>query len=100
MDIKLIFLFMRLFLIICYEVIQMILFNFRESLENLANKFLFAIRILGVPSPATIHGAQMTDDDDGIILKWHLESYSPISEYKVNLRCILKICILLLKLLK
>lgn len=38
-----------------------------------------------MPSPAKIYGAEMTNDDAGIILKWRLESYSPINEYKVNL---------------
>ncbi|XP_077277932.1 lachesin isoform X2 [Temnothorax americanus] len=45
-----------------------------------------SIMLTGVPSQATVYGAEMTDDDAGIILKWRLESYSPISEYKLQYR--------------
>ncbi|KYQ49469.1 Neurotrimin, partial [Trachymyrmex zeteki] len=53
--------------------------------ENTIGQDIRSIILTGVPSQATIYGAEMTDDDAGIILKWRLESYSPISEYK-NLR--------------
>lgn len=43
------------------------------------------VKFLGTPSQAKISGAEMTKDDTGIILKWKLESYSPITEYKVNI---------------
>lgn len=37
----------------------------------------------GLPSQAIISGSEMTRTASGLILKWHLESYSPIIEYKV-----------------
>ncbi|XP_070521260.1 protein amalgam isoform X2 [Cardiocondyla obscurior] len=44
------------------------------------------IFLTGVPSPAKIYGAEMINDDTGLILKWRLESYSPINEYKLQYR--------------
>lgn len=41
------------------------------------------IRFTGLPSQAMIFGGGMTKTDSGLILKWQLESYSPITEYKV-----------------
>lgn len=41
------------------------------------------IRFTGLPSQAMIFGGEMTKTDSGLILKWQLESYSPITEYKV-----------------
>ncbi|KYN20034.1 Neurotrimin, partial [Trachymyrmex cornetzi] len=54
--------------------------------DNAIGHVIRSIILTGVPSQAKISGAKMTDDDAGIILKWHLESYSPISEYKVQYR--------------
>lgn len=54
--------------------------------DNTIGYVIKSIILTGVPSQAKISGAKMTDDDAGIILKWHLESYSPISEYKVQYR--------------
>ncbi|KAM0735086.1 Neurotrimin [Formica fusca] len=45
-----------------------------------------SILLTGIPSQARISGAEMTNNDAGIILKWHLESYSPIREYKLQYR--------------
>lgn len=41
------------------------------------------IRFIGLPSQAMIFDGEMTKTDSGLILKWQLESYSPITEYKV-----------------
>lgn len=40
--------------------------------------------ISGSPSQPKFMGAMLTNDDTALILKWRLESYSPISEYKVS----------------
>lgn len=42
----------------------------------------FSKCISGIPSQARILNVE--DDNNDIILKWRLESYSPIREYKVN----------------
>lgn len=43
------------------------------------------IILTGVPSQARVVNAEVDDSND-IILKWHLESYSPIREYKLQYR--------------
>lgn len=54
---------------------------------EIGTRFSFTKYILGTPSQAKITGAEMTDDGAKIILKWRLESYSPISDCKVNSVC-------------
>ncbi|KAK2582619.1 hypothetical protein KPH14_004905 [Odynerus spinipes] len=44
------------------------------------------ISLTGAPSQAMISGAEVTKDDNGFILKWHLQSYSPITQYKLKYR--------------
>lgn len=41
------------------------------------------IYFTGIPTQAIISGGEMTKTASGLILKWQLESYSPITEYKV-----------------
>lgn len=41
------------------------------------------ISLTGAPSQATI---AVTKDDEGVVLKWRLESYSPITQYKLKYR--------------
>lgn len=45
-----------------------------------------SILLTGIPSQARISGAEMTNNDAGIILKWRLESHSPIKEYRLQYR--------------
>ena len=45
-----------------------------------------AISLTGAPSQASIYGGEMTKTANGLILKWRLESYSPITEYKLKYR--------------
>jgi ABC-type transporter MlaC component len=40
--------------------------------------------ISGASSQPKLISAEITDDDMAVILKWCLESYSPINEYKVS----------------
>ncbi|XP_050456119.1 hemicentin-1-like isoform X2 [Cataglyphis hispanica] len=54
--------------------------------QNVIGQTTKSIILTGVPSQPRISGAEMTSDDAGIILKWHLESYSPIKEYKLQYR--------------
>ncbi|CAL1674798.1 unnamed protein product [Lasius platythorax] len=54
--------------------------------ENSVGRDTKSITLTGVPSQARISGAEMTNNDAGIILKWHLESYSPIREYRLQYR--------------
>ncbi|XP_025158571.1 neurotrimin isoform X3 [Harpegnathos saltator] len=54
--------------------------------QNTIGRDSETIRLTGVPSQAKLSGAEMTTDDTGIILRWRLESYSPISEYKLQYR--------------
>ncbi|KAL2717682.1 neurotrimin-like isoform X3 [Vespula squamosa] len=45
------------------------------------------ISLTGAPSQATIYSAEiMRDENDSFILKWHLESYSPITQYILKYR--------------
>ncbi|XP_043499765.1 protein amalgam-like [Polistes fuscatus] len=45
------------------------------------------ITLTGAPSQAIIFGASfMTNDNNDLILKWRLESYSPIAQYKLKYR--------------
>ncbi|XP_020299947.1 lachesin-like [Pseudomyrmex gracilis] len=44
------------------------------------------VNLSGMPSQAKMSGAEVTDDDRGIILKWTVESYSPIVEFKLQYR--------------
>ncbi|KAL6439135.1 hypothetical protein ACFW04_003829 [Cataglyphis niger] len=54
--------------------------------QNIIGQNTKSINLTGVPSQPRISGAEMTNDDAGIILKWHVESYSPIKEYKLQYR--------------
>lgn len=54
--------------------------------ENTLGDDIKFITLTGAPSQAMVYGAEVTNDDAGIILKWRLESYSPISEYKLQYR--------------
>lgn len=40
----------------------------------------------GAPSQATIFGGEVTRTDRGLMLKWRVQSYSPITEYKLEYR--------------
>jgi len=42
------------------------------------------VRISGASSQPKLIDAEISNDDTMIILKWRLESYSPIIEYKVS----------------
>lgn len=44
------------------------------------------ISLTGVPTQASVYGIVVTKDDNGFILKWRLQSYSPITEYKLKYR--------------
>ncbi|XP_076236984.1 lachesin [Calliopsis andreniformis] len=44
------------------------------------------IHLTGAPSQAVISGGEMTKTATGLHLKWRLESYSPITEYKLEYR--------------
>ncbi|XP_012278144.1 protein amalgam isoform X2 [Orussus abietinus] len=44
------------------------------------------ISLTGVPTQAMLLGGEMSKDDSGMILKWRLESYSPITEYRLEYR--------------
>ncbi|XP_011863765.1 PREDICTED: lachesin-like isoform X1 [Vollenhovia emeryi] len=58
--------------------------DYRCKAENNLGYDIKSVLLTGVPSPASVYGAEMIDD--GIILKWRLESYSPINEYKLQYR--------------
>ncbi|XP_076375756.1 opioid-binding protein/cell adhesion molecule homolog [Megalopta genalis] len=42
--------------------------------------------LTGAPSQAAVFGTEVTRTDRGLILKWRLQSYSPITEYKLEYR--------------
>ncbi|XP_076641151.1 neurotrimin isoform X2 [Halictus rubicundus] len=42
--------------------------------------------LTGAPSQASIFGGEVTRTDKGLILKWKVQSYSPITEYKLEYR--------------
>lgn len=42
--------------------------------------------LTGAPSQAAIFGGEVTRTDRGLILKWKVQSYSPITEYKLEYR--------------
>lgn len=42
--------------------------------------------LTGAPSQAMIFGREVTRTDRGLILKWKVQSYSPITEYKLKYR--------------
>lgn len=42
--------------------------------------------LTGAPSQAAIFGGEVTRTDRGLILKWRVQSYSPITEYKLEYR--------------
>ncbi|XP_054000315.1 neurotrimin-like [Hylaeus anthracinus] len=44
------------------------------------------VRLTGAPSQATVASGEVTRSGSGFILKWRLESYSPITEYKLEYR--------------
>ncbi|EFN68854.1 Neurotrimin [Camponotus floridanus] len=54
--------------------------------QNLIGEDTKSIVLTGVPSQAKVVSAEVLDDNNAIILKWHLESYSPIKEYKLQYR--------------
>ncbi|XP_012527612.1 neurotrimin isoform X2 [Monomorium pharaonis] len=54
--------------------------------ENIIGHGTKSILLTGVPSQPKIYGLKMLNDDTGVILKWRLESYSPIKEYKLQYR--------------
>ncbi|XP_012220072.1 neurotrimin-like [Linepithema humile] len=54
--------------------------EYRCVAENFLGNETKYITLTGTPSQAKIAGAEMSNDDAKIILKWHLESYSPISD--------------------
>lgn len=54
--------------------------------ENTIGKDTKSIILTGLPSQPRLFGAEMTKNDAGLILKWRLESYSPIKEYKLQYR--------------
>ncbi|KAL6265257.1 hypothetical protein P5V15_002038 [Pogonomyrmex californicus] len=60
--------------------------EYRCQAQNILGLDSKSIILTGAPSKAMISGTEVTSDDMGIILKWHLESYSPINEYKLQYR--------------
>ncbi|XP_014471498.1 PREDICTED: limbic system-associated membrane protein-like isoform X2 [Dinoponera quadriceps] len=60
--------------------------EYKCSAQNSIGLNYKSIKLTGTPSQAKPIGAEMTNDDTGIILKWRLESYSPINEYKLQYR--------------
>ncbi|XP_066597949.1 lachesin-like [Prorops nasuta] len=44
------------------------------------------ITLSAVPSRATFYEGETVNDEKGMLLKWHFESYSPIAEAKVEMR--------------
>ncbi|XP_076619696.1 opioid-binding protein/cell adhesion molecule homolog [Colletes latitarsis] len=45
-----------------------------------------SVVLTGLPSQATIYSCEVTRTGTGLVLKWRLESYSPITEYKLQYR--------------
>lgn len=60
--------------------------NYTCVAENKLGRTEKTISLTGLPSQAIISGGEMTRTASGLILKWHLESYSPIIEYKLQYR--------------
>lgn len=60
--------------------------EYKCTAENILGNETKYITLTGVPSQAKISSGDMTNDDKKIILKWHLESFSPISDYKLQYR--------------
>lgn len=54
--------------------------------ENTIGKDIKSIMLTGTPSQPRLFGAEMTKNDAGLLLKWRLESYSPIKEYRLQYR--------------
>ncbi|EZA50343.1 Lachesin [Ooceraea biroi] len=54
--------------------------------QNTIGQDTKSIILTGAPSQPKLTGAEMTNDDMAIILKWRLESYSPINEYRLQYR--------------
>ncbi|XP_012135157.1 neurotrimin [Megachile rotundata] len=54
--------------------------------ENALGRSQKTISLTGLPSRAIILGGERTKSDTGLILKWQLESYSPITEYTLEYR--------------
>ncbi|XP_029055935.2 neurotrimin-like [Osmia bicornis bicornis] len=52
--------------------------------ENEMGRAEKTISLTGLPSQAIISGGEMTKTASGLILRWQLESYSPITEYKLE----------------
>ncbi|XP_029161634.1 lachesin-like [Nylanderia fulva] len=60
--------------------------DYKCRAENNIGRDAVSIILTGTPSQAKISGATMTENDAGIILKWHLKSHSPIREYRLQYR--------------
>ncbi|XP_076176243.1 protein amalgam isoform X1 [Ptiloglossa arizonensis] len=54
--------------------------------ENKMGRTEKIIRLTGAPSQAIVYGGEVSRSDSNIILKWRLQSYSPITEYKLEYR--------------
>ncbi|KAK1131608.1 hypothetical protein K0M31_017900 [Melipona bicolor] len=60
--------------------------NYTCVAENKLGQTEKIISLTGIPTQAIISGGEMTKTASGLILKWQLESYSPITEYKLQYR--------------
>ncbi|XP_003394043.1 opioid-binding protein/cell adhesion molecule homolog [Bombus terrestris] len=60
--------------------------NYTCIAQNILGRAEKTISLTGLPSQAMIFDGEMTKTDSGLILKWQLESYSPITEYKLQYR--------------
>ncbi|XP_015190431.1 PREDICTED: protein amalgam-like [Polistes dominula] len=63
--------------------------DFGDYVCHAKNKFGQASRTItltGAPSQASIFEAFVADDNNDLVLKWRLESYSPIAQYKLKYR--------------
>ncbi|XP_015429049.1 PREDICTED: opioid-binding protein/cell adhesion molecule homolog [Dufourea novaeangliae] len=54
--------------------------------ENRMKRSEKDLSLTGAPSQAVIFGSEVTKTDRGLMLKWRLQSYSPITEYKLEYR--------------
>ncbi|CAK9804137.1 Opioid-binding protein/cell adhesion molecule homolog [Anthophora quadrimaculata] len=60
--------------------------NYTCVAQNKMGRAEKTISLTGLPSQAIISSGEMTKTANGLILKWQLESYSPITEYRLKYR--------------
>lgn len=60
--------------------------NYTCVAENKLGRAEKSIILTGLPSQAIISGGEVSKTSTGLLLKWHLESYSPITEYRLEYR--------------